>query len=85
MLPEYLKKKYKDIRTDYGELKKEGYEPSVRFKKLAKKYYMSSRTIEDIIYQNGIYSEKPKVSKEFKDQLNLFSPLNEEIEDGKDG
>lgn len=72
MAADYLHKKYKDMREDFKSMKTEGYMSWKIIEKLAKKYYMSTATVEDIIYENGAYSTKPKEPAD-KNQLDLFN------------
>ena len=41
-------------------------------KMIAKEFFLAPRTVEDIVYGIGVYGDKPKVNKEFENQLNLF-------------
>lgn len=72
MAADYLHKKYNDMREDFKSMKTEGYMSWKIIEKLAKKYYMSTATVEDIIYENGAYSTKPKAPAD-KNQLDLFT------------
>lgn len=54
---ENLRKRNQDIRNDFKELSEKGYKSVVIYETLAKKYYMASVTIDDIVWRNGIYKD----------------------------
>lgn len=55
----------------------EGRKSPWAISKLASKYFLAPRTIEDIVYRIGVYGDKVKKNKEFENQLDLFESINE--------
>jgi hypothetical protein len=64
----------KKIQEKFDRIHKKGESKSpFIIKTLAKEFFLSPRTVEDIVYRTGVYGDKvPKKSKEFENQLDLF-------------
>ncbi|MEA5461581.1 hypothetical protein VB796_21115 [Arcicella sp. LKC2W] len=63
----------------------EGRKSPWAISKLAKKYFLAPRTVEDIVYRIGVYGDKVKKNKEFENQLDLFDAITNEEDNGNEG
>lgn len=70
----HVQARVKKIQERFDEIHKKGEMKSpFIIKTLAEKFFLSPRTVEDIVYRTGVYGDKvPKKSKEFENQLDLF-------------
>ena len=71
----HLQRKYDAIRSDFTEMKAQGYMSSAIYEKLAVKYFMAPITIDDIVWKNGIYADEPKPRKVDKQQMSIFDVI----------
>lgn len=72
---DHLKRKYEAIRKDFKRMSDEGYKSSAIYEKLGEKYFMAPITIDDIVWENGIYSSTPKPRKVDKQQMSIFDVI----------
>lgn len=73
----HVQARVKKIQERFDEIHKKGEMKSTFIiKTLAEKFFLSPRTVEDIVYRTGVYGDKVKVNKEFENQLNLFESDN---------
>lgn len=63
----------------------EGRKSPWAISKLASKYFLAPRTVEDIVYRIGVYGDKVKKNKEFENQLDLFGAITNEENNGNEG